>query len=119
MDSKKIVAAVMASRTLEQAAATLGVSYTSLYRMLKKEPTRTLLAEARQGLLDSVLQNLQGAMSEAVLVLRWVIRNEALAPGVRVRAAIGLLDCGLKAVNLLEIERRLAELEKQIELKGK
>ena len=117
MDSKKVVAAIMASRTLEGAAATLGISYTSLYRGMRKEPVKGLLAEARQGVLDGVLQNLQQEMSEAVKFLGETIRNEKASDGVRVRAAGLILDAGLRAINLIEIEQRLSELEKKIETK--
>jgi len=106
-----IVAAVLGHRTLEGAARRLGLTYNGLWRAMQRPEVKEALVEARRAALDACLRALQAGLGEAVATLRKILADPKVSPGVRVRACGAVLDAGLRAITLDEIEKRLAALE--------
>jgi hypothetical protein len=118
-DDGKIVSAVLSHARLKDAARSLGMSYVSLWRALQNPDVRQLLDEAQKNLLSECVNSLRGGMVESVQVLRKILADKKAAPGLKVSAARVLLEAGIKIISLAEIEGRLREVEKKLELKGR
>ena len=109
---ERAIAALITSKTLEEAAQRAGVSPRTLYRWQHEDPLfQVEWRSARRAALDAGLAALQSGVGEAVQVLRESLKERN--PHVRIRAALGLLEHGLAANAQLELEARLKALEEQ------
>jgi hypothetical protein len=107
---ERAVAGLLSTRTIAEAAAAAGVSSRTLERWLSE--SNEFVAEyraARRRVVEAAVSQLQNATGEAVDCLT---RNlHCGMPSTEVRAASVILDHALKAVELYELETRLAALE--------
>ncbi|MDQ3302178.1 MAG: hypothetical protein M3518_02350 [Actinomycetota bacterium] len=106
----RAVAGLLSTRTIAEAAAAAGVSSRTLERWLSE--SHEFVAEyraARRRVVEGAVSQLQDATTEAVDCLK---RNLSCGmPSTEVRAASVILDHALKAVEVYELESRLAALE--------
>jgi hypothetical protein len=110
---ERFIMAVLNSPSVEAAAESVGVSRTTAWRWMKDQTVLERLREARRDAWGRAMAQLQEAGPEAVEALRRVLR-EAESEAPRVSAAKAILELGLKAVEIADIEERLATLEKAI-----
>src|SRR5215213_5973503 len=102
---EKAVAALIVSKTIEEAAERAGVSPKTLYRWRTEDPLfATAWHSARREALDAGIAALQSGVSEAVQVLRESLKERN--PHVRIRAALGLIEHGLAAHASFELDER-------------
>jgi len=110
----KAVTAILATRTLRQAAKKCGAGERTLRRWLHDRPEfRLAVRDAGREILRITVARLQGATGEAVGVLR---RNLRGRPGLAVKAAGLLLNHAGKLSQFMDLEERVKALE---EGKGK
>lgn len=105
------ISAMLTCPTLREAAEASGTPESTLFRWLNEPDFKAAYDQARGRLLESTLTALQGAATEAVNVLRTIMNNGAAPAGVRVRAAVGIIELSLRARTELETEARLQALE--------
>jgi AcrR family transcriptional regulator len=111
---ERAVAALLAHPTVAQAAAAAGVSERSLYNWFKEPAFLKAYREGRRQLVEAALGQLQRATAQAV---RTLVRNlKAAKASDQVRSALGILDRAVKAVELIDLEERVAELEQVADL---
>jgi hypothetical protein len=106
---EKGIGALLSQPTLVAAAQNIGVNEVTLRRWLKSPD---FLAEYRKARRESVEQSvavLQKASINAVATL--VASLKANSEGVRLRAATAILEHAIKAVELMDLEERIATLE--------
>lgn len=108
---EKALAALLTQPTTHEAAKAAGVSRATLFRWLNDPVFAAAYREARGRLLESTLTALQSAGPAAVATLLNVMENATSNPGAQVSAAKAILDAGLKARDMLEIEERLKTVE--------
>src|SRR5690348_1352148 len=105
---EQAVAALLTSRTHAEAAAAVGISEATIQRWLQIEEFQAAYRAARRAVVEAAVGELQKAMVDAVAVLR---RNfNCGSPGVEVRAALGVLAQGIKAVEMLDVMDLLRQL---------
>lgn len=75
---------------------------------------KVALGVAQSQALAGVTRQLVGAMTEALRTLRQV-NMTCEQPAPRVSAARAILEYGLKSCELVELERRVSELEARME----
>ena len=110
---KRFVAALLAEPTVRDAAAAVGVSEPTAWRYLASPAVQSELTARCDVVLTQVSSGLVSDMQEARSVLMDTMRDQSAAPGVRVRAALGVLDAGLRVLDALMLARRVAALEMQ------
>ena len=106
----RFIANLLTHVTIEQAAAAAGVSTASAWRYMRDE---TVMLRVRAACRDSLRQSqslLQAACVESVERLREILRDGE-TQSLQLTAAKTILELGLKAVELADIEERLATLE--------
>jgi hypothetical protein len=115
---ERAIAALLSTQTIPEAAAASGVSVRTLRRWLaENDGFVTRYRAARRQVVEGAIGQLQHITSEAVKALE---RNLTCGkPTVEVRAALGILEYAVKAVELYDLEERLSEIERRYEQNGK
>lgn len=109
---RRAVSAVVVAPTLDEAARTVGVSARTLRRWRTREPFARAVRQAARDLDREAVDSLRAAQVDAVRTLRQAL--DADAAGVRVRAAVALLDAGERARGD-DLDERLTALEQRSE----
>lgn len=104
-----LAAQLAAGKTVRDAAATAGVSEKTAHRRSADPEFRKKVSGVRAGLIGSTAGILADGMVEAAGALRTLLANSD--PNVRHRAAVKLIELGLRASELVDLEARVSELE--------
>lgn len=114
---QRAIEALLTEPTTRAAAAAAEVSEATIWRWLAEPEFSAAYRATRGRLLESTLTALQSASADAVVCLREILNDKTAQVYARVSAAKSVLELGLKAREVLEVEERLAFLEKALELK--
>lgn len=109
------IAALLTCRSVEEAAKAAGIGTQTLIRWMKLPEFDSAYREARRAAFRQSVARLQQASGAAVSTLLKIMVDANSPPSVRVRAADSVLDHSNKAIELEDIEARLAELERAAE----
>jgi ribosomal protein S11 len=109
--AEEAIAALMAGRTIKQAAQECSIGYRTLKTWLASEWFQAEYRAARQRLLDSTINQLRSIGSEGVAGLHDVVTNTSHPAAARVSAARAILEVLLKAVEVQDVTTRLQHLE--------
>ncbi len=119
IDPKKeaAIAALLTQRSVEEAARSVDVGVSTLYRWLKEPEFHAAYLAARRAGYSQSVARLQQATGAAVSTLLKVMVDPATPPATKVRAAHSVLEHSAKAIEIEEIEARVAQLERASETK--
>jgi hypothetical protein len=104
-----------AMRTIEEAADAAECHPASIRRWLKDEKFSRAYWQARREALDGAIAALQGSATRAAHTLEDELDNDS--SGIRIRAAISILDRAIKGQELFDVIERLEALEEVMEAK--
>jgi len=107
---EQLAALVATGVPFGQAAQRLGISETTAFRRAKEPWFRERVSQLRRQASDQAIGLLAEAMTEAVVRLRDLMRQTESLP-VAQRAAVALLEFGLRACTLADLEARVQHLE--------
>jgi len=108
---EKAIMELLRNPTVRDASQQAQVGERTLWRWLQEDDFREAYMEARKQAFSRALGLLQQALSEAVLVLKDVMNNPDTRDSSRVSSAKAILDTGLKAMELDDLEERISRLE--------
>ncbi len=108
---EKAVCALMTNRTISEAAKESGYTERSLYRLLSQDEFIALYRQARWAAVGVAASRLQQSAGQAVDTLSEVMADKEASPSARVQAARVCLDMAMRAVELEDLESRIAQLE--------
>ena len=109
-----LIAALLTSPTIQDAAKAVGVSETTAHRWLRTDEAFTAAyLKARRAAVGQAIARLQQLSSGAVAVLAQVASDKQAPASSRVAAASKILEVAIKAVELEDLEARIAALEQQ------
>jgi transposase-like protein len=109
------IAALLTQRNLEEAARSIGITPNTLLKWMKEPEFDAAYRKARRAAFRQSIARLQQASSAAVTTLLKVMVEPGTPPSTKVRAADSILDHSAKAIELEDIEARVAELERAAE----
>jgi hypothetical protein len=112
---EEAIAALLTQRNTEEAARAIGVAHKTLLRWLQIPEFNAAYRKARRDAFSQSIARLQQGSSAAVTVLLRVMADPSTPASTRVRAADSVLDHSAKAIELEDIEARVAELERAAE----
>ena len=117
-DRKKedAIAALLTHRNIEEAAAAVETSVKTLLRWMKEPEFEAAYREARRGAFSQSIARMQQASGAAVSTLLKIMIDSSAPASTRVRAADSVLDHAAKAIELEDIEPRVAALERAAEV---
>lgn len=113
---EEAVAALLTHRNHEEAARAAGIGVATLLRWQKEPEFKKAYRAARRAAHTQSFARLQQATSAAVSTLLKVMVDAATPASTKVRAADSVLNHSAKAIELEDIESRVAELEEAAEL---
>jgi transposase-like protein len=113
---EEAIAALLVHRSIEEAAKAIGIGPQTLLRWLKVPEFDAAYRQARRAAFSQSTARLQQATSAAVSTLLKVMVDPSSPPSVRVRAADSVLDHAKQAIEIEDVEVRVAALEQAAEL---
>lgn len=116
-NQEKAIAALLSNTSIPEAAKEAGIGERTLWRWLKIESFQGAYRKARQEVVRQAVAQVQKAMSEAVDTLRGVMSNSEAPASARVSAAKVIIDMGIKAVEIEDLDARVTDIEKLIKEK--
>ena len=105
------ITALLSQRSIEDAARVAGAGARTLLRWLKLPEFDAAYRDARRKAFGQAVARLQQGTSAAATTLLKVMIDPNVSASVRVRAADSVLDHAAKAIEIEEIEARVAALE--------
>ena len=114
-DQEAALQAILASRTMEEAAAALNIARSSLYRLLEQPELAAALRRARSQRVELAVLRLQEQAAEAVNTLGEVLRDTRASAASRVRAAEVILEFTFRGSELLDITAQMEEIRRLYE----
>ena len=109
-----LVAAIASGATVADAASLAGVSERTVRRRLSNPAFCGELSRARSAMLESTIGILADASTEAARTLRGLLAAN-VAPNVRLRAAMAVIDLTRELTEERDLEERVTRLELALE----
>ena len=109
---EEAIVALLTQKNIEEAARSIGIGSATLLRWLKDPDFDTAYREARRGAFRQSVARLQQASGAAVTTLLKLMIDPTTPPSTKARAADSVLDHSAKAIEIEDIEARLAVLER-------
>lgn len=97
---------------MDEAAKSIGISTQTLVRWMKLPEFQTAYREARRAAYGQSIARLQQATTSAVSTLLKIMVDTNTPASTRVRAADSVIDHAAKAIEIEDIDARVAELER-------
>jgi hypothetical protein len=108
---EEAIIALLSHRSIEEAARAVDISPNTLVRWLKDPEFDAAYREARRAAFSQSIARLQQMSGAAAATLGKVMVDPNTPPSTKVRAADSILDHAAKAIEIEDIEARLAALE--------
>jgi uncharacterized protein (DUF885 family) len=112
------ISALLTQGTLAEAAQVAGIGEATLRRWLQLDDFKTAYRRARREAVSQAVAHLQRVSGEAVETLRAIMNDDQKPSSARVTAARVILELSIKAVELEDLEVRIAALEALSAAKG-
>jgi hypothetical protein len=109
---EEAIAALLVHRSTEEAAKAAKIGVATLLRWLKIPEFAAAYREAKRAAYSQSIARMHQMASAAVTTLGKVMVDPATPPATKVRAADSILSHTAKAIELEDIEARVAELER-------
>lgn len=106
------IVALLSNPSIEQAARAVPIATKTLLRWLKEPEFEAAYRQARRAAFGQSIARLQQASGAAVSTLLKIMVDLSAPASTRVRAAESVLDHGARAIEIEDIEVRVAELER-------
>ena len=113
---EEAIIALLSHRNVEEAAKSIGVAPKTLFRWMQVPEFDAAYSKARRDAFKQSVGRLQQASGAAVTTLLKLAVDPGAPPAVKARAAYYILTLTAKAIEIDDIEKRVAELESAAEL---
>ncbi|MDT5262278.1 MAG: hypothetical protein QOC61_1282 [Acidobacteriota bacterium] len=110
----KALVSLLATGEVRAAAKDAGVGETTLWRWLKEDAFNAAYRDRRRGLVEASAARLTADSASASKVLREIAEDTTAPASSRVAAARAIIEHSIKAVEVLDLEPRLKEIEKML-----
>jgi transposase-like protein len=105
------IAALLTQRNIEEAARSIGIAPNTLLRWMKEPESDAEYRLAKRTAFGQSIARLQQGTSAAATTLLKIMIDPSAPASVRVRAADSIFNHAAKAIEIEEIEARVAALE--------
>ena len=108
---ERAVVSLLSHATMRTAAKAVGVDEATLWRWLQDKDFHAAYMTARRETVKHAIARLQQISSEAVNILREVMKDKTAKGSERVSAAKAIIEYSMKAVEIEDLAQRVEELE--------
>ena len=112
---EEAIAALLTQRNIEEAAKSAGIGTQTLIRWMKLPEFDKAYREARRKAFGQSIARLQQGTSAAATTLLKLLIDQNTPASVRARVADSIFNHAAKAIEIEDIEARVAELERATE----
>jgi hypothetical protein len=112
---EEAILALLAHQGVDKAAEVVGIAPRTLYRWMNEPLFDKAYRKARRAAFGQGASRLQHAAGAAVSTVLKVMLDQHTQPSTKLRAADLVLTHGAKAIEIEDIEARVAELERVAE----
>jgi hypothetical protein len=112
---EEAVAALLTQRNVDEAARAAGIGARTLLRWMKDPEFQTAYRAARREAFGQSIARLQQGTSAAATTLLKLLIEPTTPASVRARVADSIFNHAAKAIEIEDIEARVAELERAAE----
>ena len=113
---EQAVVALMTHRNLEEAAGAVGVAPNTLLRWMKEPEFDAAYRQARRLAFGQSIARLQQASGAAVSTMLKIMVDPNAPASTRLRAADSVMQHTAKAIEIEDVEGRVAELERSLQM---
>ena len=118
-EQEEAIAALLTQRNIEEAAKAAGIAANTLLNWMKVPEFQKSYREARRAAFGQAIARLQQGTSAAATTLLKTMIDPATPASVKVRAAEAIFNHAAKAIEIEDIEARVAALEAATTTEGK
>lgn len=111
VSNEQIVSALFSTGTNKAAAAAVGLSERAFYDRVRSSECQALIAQTKTAILESATSRAESRLSDAVDTMYSIMTNSENAAQVRLSASDALIRQTLKLIEVVDVERRLGEVE--------
>ena len=115
---EQLILALLQQTDLEKAAASIGISPSTAYRIRKTPEFQAEYREARREAVSQSIARLQQGSGAATSTLLKIMRDPKTPAATRVRAADRVMEHAKDFLEIEDAEMRLQRLEQQIAERG-
>ncbi len=112
---EEAIAALLTQRNVDEAAKSIGVATKTLLRWMKNPDFDSEYRSAKRAAYGQAVARLQQGTSAAATTLLKTMIDASTPASVKVRAAEAIFNHAAKAIEIEDIEARVAELERAAE----
>ncbi len=112
------IVALLATGETKAAAAEIGVNEVTLWRWLQLPEFQSRYRASRRQVVETAIAQLQKFATTSVRVLVQVAVDKDAPASARVAAARVILEQGIKAVEMIDLQERIERLEETISARG-
>ena len=109
--NEEVIAALLGTPSIKEAANVVGLHENTVLRMMQKEEFVQAYRDARQALLTQTLERLQAINGQAVETLATIMGGASNPASARVSAARTVLEISLRIIETTDVLQRLAAIE--------
>jgi len=109
---EEAVLALLTHRKIEDAAAAVGISTKTMKNWMKQPEFEVAKQKAIREMYDQAITRLAQNSNTASGVVLKMIAEPSVPPAVRLKASDSLLDRVSRAIELSDLERRIADVER-------
>lgn len=111
VSDEQIISAMLASPTNKAAAAAVNLSERSFYQRTRTQEFREKMDQVKAEILESATNRAESRLSDAVDTMCSIMADETNAAQVRLSASDALIRNALKMMELVDVEKRLNQIE--------
>jgi hypothetical protein len=111
---EKVIGLLISEPSIHEAAKVAGIGDRTIFRWLKEGAFNRAYREARSAAVRQAVGQIQAAMGRAVQTLVSIMEDVEAPASSRVAAARTMIETGIKAVELEDLESRVTALETQL-----
>ena len=115
---EELIIALLQQPSLEKAAASIGISLSTAYRMRRRPEFQAEYLQARREAVWQAIARLQQGCNAASSTLLKIMLDSNSPTGSRVRAADRVIEHARKLMEVEDVEVRLQRVEQQIAALG-
>lgn len=113
ISDEEIIAALLSSGTVREAASAAGLPIRTLYDRMNNSDFQIMYREARTEILRAAVHNMNTQIQEAVNTIAGIMTNEEINPATRLNAAQTLLSNAAKFFARLQAEERSIQFDRE------
>ncbi len=110
----RALALLLAGTNIEATAGAIGVNPATIHRWLNDPEFAEELRRGRRQLVEHAATKMQAAAEVAATTVIGLMQNKRATAGIRLRAALAVLEMNTKWIELEDLQARLEALEQRL-----